>query len=99
MIDETQTHEDDKTIEFYDLKARAKVHIPVAEISKTEMRSTTSKGEQIRYAIKAKSDAGASLTKFVSKAVFDSFANMPVVETVPKPAAAPKKAKKVTKTK
>ena len=53
------------SVEFYDVKIRAKVKIDDSKIDKT---TYTSKNNQVRYAIRGKTADGRSLTKFVSKA-------------------------------
>lgn len=57
------------SIEFYDVKIRAKVKIDEAKISKT---TYTSKNNQVRYAIRGKTDDGRNLTKFVSKSDWET---------------------------
>ena len=52
------------SVEFYDVKVRAKVKIDDSKIAKTTF---TSKNNQVRYAIRGKTDDGRNLTKFVSK--------------------------------
>ena len=52
------------SVEFYDVKVRSKVKIDEANVSKTTF---TSKNNQVRYAIRGKTDDGRNLTKFVSK--------------------------------
>lgn len=60
------------TIEFYDVKKRAKVSVPVSSVKKTKYeRETKDGGTQVRYAVKAEVD-GSKLTKFVGKDVWDS---------------------------
>jgi hypothetical protein len=55
------------TVNFYDVKKRAKVDVPLSKCWKTKYeRSTKSGGTQVRYAVKAEVD-GSKLTKFVSK--------------------------------
>lgn len=59
-------------MEFYDVKNRKKVTVPVSEVEKiTYERKTKSGDTQIRYAVKAVKD-GVKLTKFVSKETWDS---------------------------
>ena len=41
-------------------------------ITKVEYKRETSKGTQVRYAFRAKDDDGTNLTKFVSKADWDT---------------------------
>ena len=50
---------------FYDVKARKKVKADV------EKKVTYGKGKQKRYAFKASTKDGRSLTAFVSKATYD----------------------------
>lgn len=60
-------------IEFYDVKARQKVSIPVSQVQKTKYERQTKDGAtQVRYAVRAKSSSGGNLTKFVSKDMWDS---------------------------
>ena len=60
------------SVEFYDVKNKAKVSIPVSEVKKvTYERETKSGAKQIRYALRAVKD-GVNLTKFVSKETWDS---------------------------
>ncbi len=58
-------------IEFYNVKKRKKVQIDESNIEKVEYKRDTTKGTQIRYALKAKDDDGTNLTKFCSKADYD----------------------------
>ncbi len=51
-------------VEFYDVKIRSKVKVDDKDIQKT---TYTSKNNQVRYAIRGKTDDGRMLTKFVSK--------------------------------
>ena len=64
-------------IVFYNVKKRKKVDIDESNIEKVEYKRETSKGIQIRYAFRAQDDDGTNLTKFVSKADYDSI-NAPV---------------------
>ena len=57
------------SVEFYDLKLRKKVQIPLAKVTKTKI---TQKNGQVRFAFKAKTDDGRNLTKFCSKADWDA---------------------------
>jgi hypothetical protein len=57
------------TIEFYDVKIRQKVQIPKAKVVKTTF---TTKNGQTRYGLRAKTEDGRNLTKFVSKADWES---------------------------
>lgn len=56
-------------IEFYDVKLRTKVAIEEANIRKTTFET---KNGQVRYGLRAKTEDGRNLTKFVSKADWDS---------------------------
>lgn len=56
------------TIEFYDVKLRKKVAIEIAKVSRTTF--TTPNG-QTRYGVKAVTEDGRNLTKFVSKVDWD----------------------------
>lgn len=59
-------------IEFYSVKAREKVSVPLSAVrKKTYTKETKTGAVQTRYALVAKHD-GSSLTKFVSKADFDA---------------------------
>ena len=51
---------------FYDVKTRQKVESEVTE------KTTYSVNGQTRYAVKGKTSDGRNLTKFVSKADYDS---------------------------
>ena len=53
------------SVEFYDVKIRSKVKVEDKNVMKT---TYTSKNNQVRYAIRGKTDDGRMLTKFVSKA-------------------------------
>lgn len=58
-------------VEFYDVKNKQKVSVPVSQVSKvTYERQTKSGDTQIRYALKAELN-GVKLTKFVSKETWD----------------------------
>jgi len=66
------------TIEFYDVKKRAKVAVPVSSVKKTKYeRETKDGGTQVRYAVKAEHE-GSRLTKFVGKDLWDSL-DVPMV--------------------
>ena len=58
-------------VQFYDVKNRKKVEVPESDIKKTKYERKTSKGTQVRYALRAKFN-GMSLTKFVGKDTWDS---------------------------
>lgn len=60
-------------IEFYNVRKKEKVTVSETEVEKVEYKSTSKKGKEvIRYGIKAVDDDGTKLTKFVSKATYDS---------------------------
>ncbi|MCM8528633.1 MAG: hypothetical protein NE327_19065 [Lentisphaeraceae bacterium] len=61
------------SVEFYNVKKKAKVKIDSKQIKKVEYKKQTAKGESVRYAFKAVDDDGTSLTKFCSKADYDKF--------------------------
>lgn len=66
------------TIEFYDVKKRAKVSVPISHVQKTKYeRETKDGGTQVRYAVKAEYE-GSRLTKFVGKDLWDEL-DVPVV--------------------
>jgi len=56
-------------IEFYDVKLRKKVSLDEKEVTKTTF---TTKNGQTRYGLRGKTSDGRNLTKFVSKAQWDS---------------------------
>lgn len=59
-------------IEFYDVRKREKVSVPVSQVKKTKYVRTAKDGsEQVRYAVKAEVN-GSSLTKFVSEETWRS---------------------------
>ncbi len=63
-------------VKFYNVKTRDFVTVPASQLKKKQYRKTTKSGqEQVRYAVRAEVN-GAKLTKFVSKADYDSF-NVP----------------------
>lgn len=63
-------------VEFYDVKKRAKVSVPVTQIKKKKYERTAKDGStQVRFAVRAHVD-GTNLTKFVSKAMYDEL-NVP----------------------
>lgn len=64
-------------MQFYNVKTRAFVDVPETKLKKKTYVRKTSKGDQVRYAVRASLDDGTSLTKFVNKEVFDSL-NVPV---------------------
>lgn len=61
------------SVEFYNVRKKAKVKVDAAKIEKVEYKKKTSKGEQVRYAFKAIDDDGTKLTKFCSKTDFEKF--------------------------
>lgn len=62
------------TVDFYDVKTRQKVAIPISQVKKTTF---TTKNGQVRHGLRAKTSDGRNLTKFVSKDYWDSL-NVPV---------------------
>jgi hypothetical protein len=58
-------------MQFYNVKTRSKVEVPDNQLKKTKYVRKTSKGDQVRYAVRAQVN-GTNLTKFVGKDVFDS---------------------------
>lgn len=60
-------------IEFYDVKLREKVKIDESKITKVTFDTKSGK----RYGLRATTDDGRKLTKFVSKANWDEL-NVPV---------------------
>ena len=63
-------------IEFYDVKLKKKVAIEESNVKKTTF---TTKNGQVRYGLRAKTDDGRNLTKFVSKTNWDEM-DVPVEE-------------------
>jgi len=60
-------------MKFYNVKKRESVEIGEADCKKVIYKRTTSKGTlQERYAVRAKDNDGTNLTKFISKATYDS---------------------------
>jgi hypothetical protein len=57
------------TIDFYDVKTRQKVSIDKSKVKKTTFNT---KNGQVRHGLRAKTDDGRNLTKFISKAEWDS---------------------------
>jgi hypothetical protein len=55
-------------IEFYDVKIKQKVEIDESNVKKTTF---TTKNGQVRYGLRAKTDDGRNLTKFISKPDWD----------------------------
>lgn len=56
------------TVEFYDVKIKQKVQIDIKDVRKTTF---TTKNNQVRYGLRAKTSDGRNLTKFVSKPDWD----------------------------
>ena len=56
-------------ITFYDVKIRQKVEIADSNVTKVTF---TTKNGQTRYGLRAKTSDGRNLTKFISKAEWDS---------------------------
>lgn len=56
------------TIEFYDVKTRKKVTLDASRVLKTTFNTNDG---QVRYALRARTDDGRSLTRFVSKFDWD----------------------------
>ncbi len=56
------------SIEFYDVKTRKKVKVDQKNVKKTTF---TTKNGQVRHGLRAKTDDGRNLTKFVSKTEWD----------------------------
>ncbi len=63
-------------IEFYDVKIRQKVQIDESKVTKVTFQT---KNGQTRYGLRAKTDDGRNLTKFVSKSDWEAM-NLPVGE-------------------
>lgn len=62
-------------IQFYDVKSKQKVGIPVKNVKKvTYERKTKDGNTTVRYALRAEYN-GTNLTKFVSKADWDAINN------------------------
>ena len=63
-------------VKFYNVKTRDFVTVPTSQLKKKKYEKQTKSGQtQVRYAVRAHVD-GANLTKFVSKADYDSL-NVP----------------------
>lgn len=56
-------------IEFYDVKLRKKVSVEKSKVRKTTFNT---KNGQVRHGLRATTEDGRNLTKFVSKAEWDS---------------------------
>jgi hypothetical protein len=63
-------------IEFYDVKLRQKVQIDEGNVKKTTFET---KNGQVRYGLRATTDDGRKLTKFVSKTDWETL-EVPVEE-------------------
>lgn len=62
------------TVQFYDVKNRQKVDVPVASVKRVKYERTTKNGKhQVRYAVKAEYE-GRKLTKFVSQDLWNQLA-------------------------
>ena len=62
-----------KEIEFYNVKKKARVQIAAELVEKKKYEMVTKGGKQsVRYAFKAGDEDGTKLTKFCSKADYDS---------------------------
>lgn len=65
------------TIQFYDVKARAKVDVPVSDVKRKKyVRETKNGSTQVRYAVRANYN-GTNLTKFVSEATYNELSDCP----------------------
>ncbi|GIW60866.1 MAG: hypothetical protein KatS3mg087_1932 [Patescibacteria group bacterium] len=64
-------------MQFYNVKTRSFVDVPDSKLKKKQYVRKTSKGDQIRFAVRATLDDGTSLTKFVNKEVYENL-NVPV---------------------
>lgn len=56
------------SIDFYDVKTRQKVSIDESKVKKTTFNT---KNGQVRHGLRAKTEDGRNLTKFISKAEWD----------------------------
>jgi len=65
-------------VTFYNVKKREKVEIKEDACTRVVYTRQTAKGEQKRYALKAKDDDGTNLTKFINKETFDSLKDLAV---------------------
>lgn len=64
------------SVQFYDVKARAKVDVAESDIKKTKyVRKLSGGSTQTRYALRGKHN-GVNLTKFVNQKVWESM-NVP----------------------
>ncbi len=65
-------------VQFYDVKAKAKVEVPESKVKKTKYERTTKSGsKQVRYALRGETADGRKLTKFVNQQTWDSM-NVPM---------------------
>jgi len=61
-------------ITFYNVKKKSKVEISEDKVKKVKFEKESKNGKiRIRYAFKSVDDDGTKLTKFCSKADYDSF--------------------------
>ena len=61
-------------IEFYNVKKKCKVKIKESSVEKVKFEKTSKDGSiRVRYAFKSIDEDGTKLTKFCSKADYDSF--------------------------
>lgn len=58
-------------MDFYNVKKRENVKVADAKCTKVVFKKETSKGEQVRYGVKAVDTDGTKLMKFVSKDTYD----------------------------
>jgi hypothetical protein len=58
-------------IQFYNVKTKQKISIPKEKIKKIKYEKKTVNGVRTSYALRANSDEGQKLTKFVSKEDWD----------------------------
>lgn len=56
-------------VEFYDVKLKKKVNVDESKVRKTTF---STKNGQVRYGLRATTEDGRNLTKFVNKATWDS---------------------------
>jgi len=59
-------------VKFFNVKKRTEANIEETECRKVVYERSTSKGIQLRYAVRAKDNDGSNLTKFVNKETFDN---------------------------
>ena len=60
-------------VEFYNVKKKKKVSVDRSKVEKKVYEKTTKTGKlSVRYALKAVDEDGTKLTKFCSKADYDS---------------------------